>query len=643
MSESIPVLYAEDNPTDADLTRAHFARRAPAFTFEIVHRAAEFLSRARARQHSILLLDQRLPDMDGLEVLRTLILEGIDTPIVLVTGVGDGELASQALRLGADDYLPKRSGYLDTLPSQLLEVLERRRQRSPGSPVQRATVRQVLLIDDDAVDTALIIEHLSLTSPHISVKPVANPDLALQALQSGQNYDLVICDFMLPGMNGLDLMSEIRRRGVLLPFILVTGMGNEELVVSALKLGASDYILKHGRHYAELALRIELAIDRHRLQLANERASAELAERQRTLAALRESEKQLNLALEAGDIGLWSWKIGSKQVLFSNRWKAQLGYAPHDFDGQGHEWRTHCHPDDLPRLTELGANYDSIHWPNYVDEYRMRHRNGQWRWFLLRADLERDVSGRPVSLRGSQIDITQLKHHQSELDLASLRLQQLSRRLLEVQEAERRHLARELHDEIAQVLTATKLQLQSAALHPEPERATAQFQDAVSLVDRLLAQVRSLTLDLRPPLLDDLGLLPALHWLLEQQQARSASPRVQLLADSVITRGDPAIDTACFRIAQEALTNALRHAQAQSIVVTVDQENSALRLSVRDDGRGFDVETARFQAERSGSLGLLGMHERASLAGGALTLRSSPGQGTRLEVVFPLSATPPKP
>jgi len=149
--------------------------------------------------------------------------------------------------------------------------------------------------------------------------------------------------------------------------------------------------------------------------------------------------------------------------------------------------------------------------------------------------------------------------------------------------------------------------------------------------------VRSLSLDLRPPLLDDLGLVPALHWLVQQHHSRGATPRVHLTTDPNLGRCEPPIETACFRIAQEALTNALRHARATSIDLTLAAREGSLRLGVSDNGKGFDSAAARVRAEGGGSLGLLGMHERASLAGGSLTLHSAPGQGTQIEAVFPLS------
>jgi PAS domain S-box-containing protein len=636
MRPVLHVLYAEDNPVDADLTRAHFSRNATDFEFEIIHRAEDFLPLARARRHAVLLLDQRLPDMDGLDVLKVLAQEGIDTPIVLVTGVGDGELAAQALRLGADDYVPKRSGYLQALPGLLRDVIERRRQSA--APLQsRIRPRRILLIEEKTSDALRLVQNLARTASHLIVETIATPAEALERLNENAEFDLVISDHRPPAINGFKLMAEVRRRKLRTPILLVATAGDEETVVAAFKLGASDYVLKRERHYAELALRIDLAIDRHEVNLANERAAAELVERQRMVAALSQSEKQLNLALEAGRIGLWSWDVGTTRAHFSNRWKAQIGFAEHEIRNDSSEWISHCNPDDFAKLQAMIEQYLANPWADFTVEYRMRHKDGSWRWFMLYADLEIDETGRPVRLHGSQIDITTLKQQQAELAGTSARLQQLSRRLLQVQELERRHLARELHDEIGQVLTVAKIKLQSAALAPEAAALASQINEPVALLDRLLAQVRSLSLDLRPPLLDDLGLVPALHWLLQQHQARASTPRVHLTTDPTLGRWDPTIETACFRIAQEALTNALRHAGATSIDLTLALQDATLRLGVRDNGTGFDAAAARMRAERGGSLGLLGMHERASLAGGALTLLSAPGRGTEVEAVFPLS------
>ena len=247
MTQVLHVLYAEDNPIDADLTRSYFARHAQDFALQIVHRAEEFLSLARTGNYTALLLDQRLPDMDGLEVLRILSQENITTPLVLVTGVGDSELASQALRLGADDYLPKRPGYLQTLPEYLRDVIDRRR-RVAGPLKSRVRPRHILLVEDRPADVKLMVEHLSANAPHLTVEIVTSQAEALDQLTSTGEFDLVIADHRPPHLSGFDLMAEARRRALRTPFIIIGASAKEETVVAAFKLGASDYVLKSEPH-----------------------------------------------------------------------------------------------------------------------------------------------------------------------------------------------------------------------------------------------------------------------------------------------------------------------------------------------------------------------------------------------------------
>jgi signal transduction histidine kinase len=203
---------------------------------------------------------------------------------------------------------------------------------------------------------------------------------------------------------------------------------------------------------------------------------------------------------------------------------------------------------------------------------------------------------------------------------------------VEVQEVERRHLARELHDEIGQALTAAKINLESAT-EGWPEAAPGRLQETTAILDRLLSQVRQISLDLRPLMLDDLGLVPALRSLLDQQ-GRRASVAVRFSAENIPENLDPEIQTTCFRIAQEAITNALRHANATQIDVDLRCENGKLRLLIRDNGIGFDVESVRAQTI---GLGLIGIKERAALVGGRAKIISSPDKGTTIEVSLPLT------
>jgi signal transduction histidine kinase len=224
----------------------------------------------------------------------------------------------------------------------------------------------------------------------------------------------------------------------------------------------------------------------------------------------------------------------------------------------------------------------------------------------------------------------------AELADANASLQTLSRELIQAQEAERRRLARELHDEIGQVLTAVKMNLQAVqrADAPKPD---GRLSESIGIVERALQQVRNLSLDLRPSLLDDLGLVAALRWYVDRQAGR-AGFQGQFTADPGRVDVPPDLATACFRVAQEAVTNVIRHAKARTVHVGLRLTDGELQLTVRDDGAGFDVPQARRRASRGGSLGLLGMQERAQLVGGRMEIDSAPGRGTEVRVRFPVAA-----
>jgi len=238
-------------------------------------------------------------------------------------------------------------------------------------------------------------------------------------------------------------------------------------------------------------------------------------------------------------------------------------------------------------------------------------------------------------------NITERKQAEAKRKEYSRKLQVLSRRLVEAQETERRNIARELHDEIGQALTVTQLNLQAMLQSPAADGLTPRLNESLEEVERVLEQVHDISLDLRPSILDDLGLEPALRWYTERQAAL-VELKVGFHADRLEQRLDPMIETECFRVAQEALTNVVRHAQAKAVTVELRKEDGQLHLRVRDDGVGFDVTPVREQAVRGASLGLLSMEERALLAGGGLEFKSNPGQGTEVHAWFPLKwQTPP--
>jgi signal transduction histidine kinase len=236
---------------------------------------------------------------------------------------------------------------------------------------------------------------------------------------------------------------------------------------------------------------------------------------------------------------------------------------------------------------------------------------------LTNADLERRVA-----------------HGTVELARATERLQALSHRLMGAQEAERRHIARELHDEIGQSLTAVILSLRMTQETLGAGPVASSLQDSIALVERVLQQARDLSLDLRPSLLDDLGLAAALRWHMDRH-ARRGGLSTTVTTDVLEPRPGPEIEITCFRVAQEALTNIIRHARATHVTVELRVRPAEIELVVRDDGVGFDVIGARRRATGGQSLGLLGMEERLLLAGGRLDIESAPGRGTVIRAHLP--------
>jgi len=217
-------------------------------------------------------------------------------------------------------------------------------------------------------------------------------------------------------------------------------------------------------------------------------------------------------------------------------------------------------------------------------------------------------------------------------------LRALTSQLTEVQERERRQLARELHDEMGQALTAIHMNL-AAITKALPTEASPYLRERLTeagqLTDQTLEQIRELSLDLRPPMLDDLGLLPTLRWYIKRYATRM-NIRADLSVLGVEKRLPPAIETALYRVLQEALTNVARHAQASAVQIQLHYSAGTVVAQIEDNGCGFAVDSALAQERGGKGMGLLGMRERVTLLGGAFHIESMPSKGTQLWLKIPL-------
>jgi len=250
-----------------------------------------------------------------------------------------------------------------------------------------------------------------------------------------------------------------------------------------------------------------------------------------------------------------------------------------------------------------------------------------------------DDNGRAEAIVCNVRDFTKRKKSEQKLQKTEEGMRALSLQLMHVQEAERRHIARELHDEIGQMLSIIKVNLQQSRRSPNPETHQDLLDRSIEALGQTLQQIRRLSHDLRPSILDDLGLVAALRWFIDYRM-NDTGVTPHFSADTTGERLPADMETACFRVVQEALTNILHHARASKVRVNLLHTPERLQLTINDDGAGFDLGAVREKALRGAHLGLLGMQERILSAGGKLRIDTTAGQGCRIDIEFAL--TPPE-
>jgi PAS domain S-box-containing protein len=363
--------------------------------------------------------------------------------------------------------------------------------------------------------------------------------------------------------------------------------------------------------------------------------ATDITERKRFEQALLEQRTLLAEAQKLAGLGSWEWEPGNGRMSWSEELYRIYGLDAAAVQPSFETFLERLHPADRV-LTATVIARALAEGRGFTHESRVRRPDGAERVVRTQGEIVRDEKRRVVKLVGACLDVTESRNADIAQRAAAASLQSLTRRLVQVEEAERRRIAAELHDRVGQNLSALNINL-DIVLGALGEQAShdlrLRLHDSLGLVDGTLQTIEDVMADLRPPLLEEYGLGAALGWYAEEFAKRTnIAVEFEDLARERNRQLRREAAVALFRIAQEALTNVAKHANAKRVWLGLEADTDQMLLTIRDDGSGFDNAALQARASR---LGMTTMRERITAAGGSLELESSPGEGTTLKANVP--------
>jgi PAS domain S-box-containing protein len=500
----------------------------------------------------------------------------------------------------------------------------------------------ILHLEDDPRDGELVQATLESEGIECRITRVESRDEYVESLGKS-DFQLILADYTLPGFDGMTaLRLTLDHCGPAIPFLFVSGTLGEEIAADAIKLGAVDYVLKN--HLQRLPQAVRRAL----------REAEEYRQRRRAEDALRESEERFRTLTETLPQIVWSAGVDGVLDYLNQRWEEYTGVpAQESLSG---EWNAVFHPDDLAATVQMWSDAVAGATEHRI-EHRIRRHDGEYRWFLTWAQPLRDNDGRIVRWLGSSTDIHDQKLAQEQLrqinELLERRVHERTRTLREHQEQlramasdltlteqrERRRLASELHDYLAQLLVASKMKMRLLTHLTRSQRGESIIADITDLLEQSIKYTRTLIAELSPTILYEAGLVAAVRWLAEQMHRHGLRVEVHEDENPIEMPDDQAV--LVFQTIRELLINVAKHAMVHEAAVFLEQrEAGQLNVTVADRGVGFDSSTKEGPTA-AGKYGLFSIRERLEALGGTFSIDSSAGKGTRAMFTVPLATVEP--
>lgn len=477
----------------------------------------------------------------------------------------------------------------------------------------------LIIVEDSAKDVALITGELKRGGFKPVYRQVKNAASLKEALQDEKCQVIISC-LGLPRFSSAEALKLLKQSGRDLPFIIVSGVTGEDAAVAAIKAGVHDYIMKN--NLARLVPIVERAL----------KETAARKERKKAGEALIESEARFRRIMETTkDI---IYRIDFTPALhfafISPAVTEILGFKPEEFYADPALIDRFVHPAQDQGLVDFIKSAPLSNQPLLL---KVHHKSGHPVWLELWYTPIYGEKSEILALEGIVRDITKKIQREEKLQESYNQIQALSKRILTAMEEERARLARELHDELGQVLTAVKLDLQLLEAELNPDKTREQLlKQSIALIDHTINLVRRQSVSLRPPQLDDMGLFAALTDMFSGFKKRTGLEG-DFIYENNADRYPTHIETALYRCVQESLTNIARHAGASRVDVTIGTTSeNELIVKVIDDGIGFNHKALSTSPDH---IGLTGMRERVKLLGGRFSIDSEPGQGTAVCIAVP--------
>ena len=356
----------------------------------------------------------------------------------------------------------------------------------------------------------------------------------------------------------------------------------------------------------------------------------DISERKRAEAALRASEERYDLAVRGAGVGIFDWDILTGKVYYSAGWKRLLGYEDNDIADGVEDWTRLLHPDERDSIIERQDDFFAGTSSIATAEYRLRHKDGSYRWIMAHVLVVRNEQGKACRLVGSHSDVTDRKRAEEALERERRNLQHL----LQSSDHERQLIAYEIHDGLAQQLAGAVMQFETFThqKNTQPGQAEDAFNAGLTMLRQSHFEARRLIAGVRPPILDEAGVMSAIAHLVHEP-VRGTRQQIDFHSRVQFDRLVPTLENAIYRIVQEGLTNACQHSKSEKVRVSLLQRGDRVRIEIRDWGIGFDVK-----AVPKKRFGLEGIRQRARLLGGKCSIRSKPGKGTTITVELPVVA-----